>query len=221
MSIAISDLNITENYADDKILNEAQLNETEDSVEVYVNSKIKDNLVQLACDVMGINNYTFNDDGLPSLTNTVFNKQTQEDDLVSGDISIGIAPDVGWSNVNAIDASVTITPELPGKYKATFMFTHTMTTQATTEGGVEVSFRLTDGTTASNSINSGGYLPATAANSGVLRIPVCLSCYFDWTTTTPKTVILQKYVRSAAALTSNVVCSTSATGELAMIVEKV
>jgi len=221
MAVTISDLAYTKNYSDDTRPTEAVLDAAFESIQTYLNDSVKDNLVQLAKDCHGNTDYTLDGDGSANYTNSLFAKQYATDYYNGGDISIGVAADGAYAAVDAVNASILFTPERVGQYRATCRFNHTFTTTATTEGTCEVSFRLTDGTDASYSVRSGGYLPATAAGSGKLSVPIGVSHVFDWTTTTAKTVSLQKYVRAATQVATNIVAATAATGEVYLTVEKI
>lgn len=61
--MAIDDLNVTENYAALQILRQSQLNTAMTSIENWVNTRAKLNLIQIGLDVFG-NTYSFNNDGL-------------------------------------------------------------------------------------------------------------------------------------------------------------
>ena len=221
MAVSLTDLTVTENYADGAQLTFAQLEAQNTSIETAVNTTGLRNIEQLAKDCFGDANYTFNSDGDASLTNTLFDKQYVQSSYTGGDISIGTSADGAYAAVDAVNAVISIVPEIIGKYRATFTFTHRATSTATTEMEADVSFRITDGTTASPAVNSGGYIPATAANSGVLTNTVTLSYIFDFTTTSTKTITLQKYVRTATALSANVVNALAANGEITMSIEKI
>jgi hypothetical protein len=218
---SFTDLNVTEDYADDTKLLESQLTTQNTSIETVVNTTILRNMEQGFKDCFGNSNYTFDNDGAANLTNNLFDKQYVETEYTGGDIAIGTSADVGYAAVDAVNAVVTITPEVIGKYRAVFTFTHTATSTATTEMDVDVTFRITDGTTASATINSGGYVAATAASSGVIRNPVTITKVFDFTTTSSKTITLQKYVRTATAVSANVVNALEANGEILMHIEKI
>ena len=225
MVIAISDLVVDKSYADGEKLSEAILDAAlkvgdPDSIEDYLNKYVKDNLLQLAKDVMP-GAYTFDNDGAGNNVNSIFNKQSVTDFYNGGNIDIGVAVDGAWIAVDAVNAAITITPEYVGKYRAVFYFTHRATSTATTLMDVDVGFRLTDGTDASYAVNSGGRVAATGAGSGVVINPVYLTCQFDWGTTTAKTVTLQKYVRTATDVNANVVAAAAASGEIYMLIEKI
>ena len=217
----ITDLSITKNYADDTRWTEAQLDAFKSSIETFVNTSIARNLEQVAKDAFGNANYTLDSDGSPNLTNTLFNKQSATDSYNGGDISLGTSADVSYAAVDAVNAAVTITPEIIGKYRAVFTFSHIAEFTATTEGQCETSFLITDGTTNSSSIMSGGYMPATAANSGRFVNPISITHEFNFTTTSAKTITLQKFNRTMTAVNANSVGATSTTGEIYMVIEKV
>lgn len=61
--MAIDDLVVTENYAALQILRQVQLNTAMTSIEAWVNTRAKLNLIQIGLDVFG-NTYAYNNDGL-------------------------------------------------------------------------------------------------------------------------------------------------------------
>jgi len=217
--ITIADADFTPQYEDGKVLTQAQLENMDiTDLQAYMNDR-KDNFVTLFNNVYG----NFVTDVDLDLTNSVYDKQTATDSYNGGDINLGTTAGGAYSSVDAVNASLSFTPELEGKYKITFNFSHTITTTATSEGECFTSFRLIDGdtVTASPSVISGGYMAATVANSGKLSIPVSLSLVINYTNTAPKTIFLQKWVRSATNISANVVGATAATGEIYMTVEKI
>ena len=221
MAVLISDLNITEGYQDNQKLTEAQLNASMASIETYVNTYLTNNLEQLAKDSHGASTYTFGNTGAALYTYNLFDKQTGLSSYSGGNIDIGTTADGAWASVDAVNAIVTMTPEKAGKYKVTFMFTHRATSSTTTEFTIETSFRLSDGTSASYHFNSGGYLPATAGNSGLVINPITISYIFTWADIAAKTIYLQKYNRATTAVNANVVCGSDANGIIMMSVEKI
>jgi len=221
MAISISDLTVTEGYADGTILTFAQLAAAMTSIETHSNTKLVNNLEQLALDCFPTASYTFTDNSTKAITSTLWDKQFVEDEYDGGDISIGTSADAGWANVDGTNISVAITPEMAGKYKATFTFTHEATSTATTLMAVEVGFRITDGTDASQPMNSGATLAATGSGSSVFQHPITIVYVFDFTTTTAKTITLQKWVRTATAVSANTVNASSSSGGVYMCVEKI
>jgi hypothetical protein len=221
MTVALADLAYTETYNDGEILDEGDLDSAFESLQTYINTSIKDNLVQFAKDSFGEAAYTFNDDGLASRTNTLFDKQYSEVKYVAGDLDIGTTVDGAYGAVDAVNAAMAFTPEVAGKYRVTFTFTHTFTLTATTEGTCETLFKLTDGTADSGTARSGGYFPAVAANSVRVAAPITITKIFNWTDTVAKSVSLQKRVIAATNVSSNYMSATAATGELTMSVEKI
>lgn len=221
MTVAITDLNATEGYVDGTFLTQAQLNAMVASIETFCNTSLARNVEQVAKDAWGTANYTLNSTGAASLANTLFDKQYSTDYYNGGSISIGTAADAGWANVDAVNAAISITPELAGKYRAIFHFNHRATSTATTEFAIETGFRITDGTDASYAINSGGKMAATAGGSGLFIHPVAITHVFNWTTTTAKTITLQKYNRTCTDVSANVVDAAAALGEVYMVIEKI
>lgn len=221
MVVSITDLAYTKSYDDLAVPTEAIFDAAFTSIQTHINDSIGDNLQQLAKDCFGATTYTFTSDAVAARTNNLFNKQYATDYYNGGDISIGTAATVAWAAVDAVNASIAITPEVIGQYRAVFTFNHRVTSSDTTLMVADIGFRITDGTTASYAINSGGTTAATGAGAAVLIHPVTITCVFDWATTTAKTVTLQYYNRSCTAVAANVVNAAAATGEITMVVEKI
>lgn len=221
MAISITDLAVTENYADGTILTFAQLTAAMTSIETGVNTYAFRNIEQLAKDAFPEASYTLNNDGSKNITSTLWDKQVETDNYDGGDISIETSTDSGWESVDAVNAAISITPELPGKYKATFVFTHKVTSTATTLMAADTSFRITDSTDASQTQNSGATLAATGSGSSVAQNTVVITHVFNFSTTSAKTITLQKWNRTMTAVSANTVNASSTTGGLYMIVEKI
>jgi len=227
MAITITDLAVTEGYADDNMLTETQLNaavgdDSSGSIEYYINNSVITNIIQIAKDAWGTSSaYTLDGDGTANMTATLFNKQYATDYYNGGNITIGTSADSAWAAVDAVNASLSFKPEMIGQYRVTCYFTHRATSTATTEFEIDTGFRLTDGTDASYAVNSGGYMPATAAASGEFFHPCFITFVFDWSTTTTKTITLQKYNRTCTAVSANVVSAAAATGEFYIVCEKI
>lgn len=210
----------TKNYDDLKRLSEAQLDDFNNSHQNYINTYLRANLLQFALDAYG-SSYSFNQNGLQSVTNTLFNKQTQTKLYSGGDISIGVVADAAWGAVDAINAAITITPEKPGKYAAQFLFTHTIDLATVSEGTCETTFRITDGTSVSPVVRSGFYTAPVIANSARFVQVITIFFEFDWPDTTTRTITLQKFVRTATNVFSNQVNASGTTGEFYARIEKV
>lgn len=221
MAIALNDLAYTETYNDGEILDESDLDSALTSIQTYINDTVKDNLIQLAKDCFPTATYTFNNDGAASRTATLYNKQYGETKYAAGDISVGTSTDAAYAAVDAVNASLSFTPEVLGQYRVTFTFTHTFQLNATSEGTCEVLFKFTDGTTDSAVSRSGGYFPAVAANAIRVANPITITKVFDWADVVAKTITLQKRVMAATNVSTNYVNASSTTGEILMTVEKI
>lgn len=221
MAISITDLAVTEGYADGTILTFAQLTAAMTSIESGLNTRGFRNIEQIAKDCFPEASYTLDSDGAKNITSTLWDKQVVQDDFGGGDISIETTTDSGFEDVNAVDIVLYITPELPGKYKATFNFVHEVTSTATTLMAAKTAFRLTDGSDASGPQYSGATLAATASGSSVYRSIITLVHIFNFTTTTEKTIKLQKYNSVMTGVSSNTVNANATSGWIYMMVEKI
>lgn len=215
----MADLAYTKQYDDLTKLSEAQLDAAYESIQDYVNT-LKDNFLSVTLDALG-SDYTYPGTGAAVYTNTLYAKQNGTDSYNGGDISIGTTADAAYAAVDAVNASISFTPERAGRYRAVFFFNHVFQLNNTSEGRCETSFRFTDGVDASFAVRSGGYFPAPAANAIRMSNPIMLTHIFNWTDTTAKVVTLQKFVRLATNINTNQVAATAATGEIYMLVEKI
>lgn len=121
----------------------------------------------------------------------------------TGSISLGTTTAGFYSNADATNAKITFTPPSYGRYKVTFTFTHHM------DGtGIEVFFRLNDGTTSSPAIAN--YNP-----TGVSERPLTLSYIFAWQPTS-QTVTLQKRNVGGTITTNQIVGNATAGVELGL-----
>lgn len=210
---SISDLSYTNNMASNKKPFLTDLVETLDSVQTYINDSIKDNLIQLALDSYPAA-YAFDSDGLAQYTNNLYDKLTATDSYTGGDLTISTTG--AWTDLDAINAAITLTPELAGDFKVTFQFIlESVTSNATNE--TDIRFRLTDSTTAST------FTPRvkliTAASGTTTAVPVSLSYVYDAWSAAAKTVKLQYYITTATATVIKVYANTN--DPLVMDAEKV
>lgn len=209
-------------YDDLKILDEAQLDAAYNDLNNFVNTQIRQNLLQLAKECHGNgSDVQFDNDGVANFTATIYNKQTGIRTYNAGDVNIGTSADGAYADADAANLSISFTPERPGKYAVHFVFTHLVILNATAEGQCEVSFRITDGVTSSPAQRSGGYHGAPAANNTRIVRPVCIVFEFDWNDTTTRTIKLQKFVRAATQVNANQVAASAANGEFYARVEKI
>jgi len=230
MTISIDEFVLDKEYVDGDLLGEGDLDSalvdaTDGSVEQYINNKIRLNLTQLAKDIMP-SAYTFNDDGEKSLTNTIFDKQTEELTYEGGDIDIDPnTTDLDFALVNATDASVTFSPEHIGKYKITCQFNHLLKGHVDAGGEIvaEVNFRISDGTTASPAAKV--LWNEKSVNASDIRTkvtPITLTLLVDVDSIdTDVTVYLFKRNYVLTELTDNDVCASATNGQLYFLVEKV
>jgi len=200
---SISDLDYTDNMAANKRPFLTDLRETLDSIETYVNEKVKDNLVQLVSDSYP-SGYAFDDDGAAQYTSNLYDKTTATDTYTGGNVTI--AATGAWTDVDTTNAAITITPELAGDFRTTFQFVvESVTSDAS--NATDVRFRLTDGSTNSD------YLPRIKLITGVTSttntVPVSLSHVFDSWSAAAKTVKLQYYISTSTNTTIKVYANSN------------
>lgn len=210
---SLTDLNYTDNMDNAKKPLLTDLRTALDAIETFINDSLKDNLVQLSLDAFGTP-YVFDSDGLAQYTDNLYNKTTAEDSDTSGDHTLSTT--AAWTDVDATNAAISITPQLAGDFKVVFQFgIENITSNATNE--LHIKFRLTDGSETSTAI------PLVRLVTGVsgtnTTIPVTLIHQFDDWSASAKTVKLQYFLTT---LTATVVkCLASTSFPVAMQAEKI
>ena len=227
MAITIDVFALDKDYANDTILTEAQkdaalIDGDVGSVQYYMNTKIRQNLLQFTRDAYPDGVYEFTDDGVKSLWNangTLFDKQNSSAVYAGGDIDIETGTDIDWEDV--ANADIDFIPDAIGYYRVSFTFVHHYTFTATTLGQLETRFRLTDGSNASRIVKSGCLLPAPGAGSCEVSNTITIEYIVQWTTVSLKNVKLQKWNDTTTAVNSNEVAASTTEGEVSMRIEKI
>lgn len=182
-------------------------------METYINDSVKDNLLQLAKDCFP-STYSFDSDGSANLTNGLYDRLYSTDSYTGGDYTISTTG--AWTDLDATNASVAITPELAGDFKFTFQFTvESVTSNATNE--IDVRFRLTDGST--NSTATPRIKQVTGVTSTTFVTPVTLVHTFDAMAASAQTVKVQYYITTSTATTLKVYANSN--DPIFMIGEKI
>jgi len=123
-------------------------------------------------------------------------------EYTAGDLSLGTVTDGGWVDVDAVNASITITPSYPGSFVVTFSFAHQTTFSSDADYRGSTQFRLTDGTTALEGVQ--------ADHTGYQTKPVNVSAIYTWSDVLSHTVKLQKYNKNiSGVLATNKVLASS------------
>lgn len=127
----------------------------------------------------------------------------------TANIAIGTGTGAVYSNVDATNAKITFTPPSAGRYKVTFTFSHHVDGTA-----VDIFFRLSDGTTASQGFER--YNPS-GATVQVITISHVFTCEPVATTVT-----LQKRIVAGTITTNQIPCNAATNVEigLEMLVER-
>lgn len=200
---SISDLTYTDNMDLAKKPLLTDLRESLDSMQTYLNSSVKDNLVQLALDSYG-SAYAFDSDGAAQYTNNLYDKLKAEDSYTGGDITISTTG--AWTDVDATNAAISITPELAGDFKVSMQFClESVTSNAT--NATNVKFRLTD--TSENSTVIPKVHLVTGVSATTNTVPVIIEHIFDSWSAAAKTVKLQYYITTSTNTTIKVLADTS------------
>ena len=211
----IADLNYTDNMAAAKKPLLTDVRETLDSIETYVNDSLKDNLIQLTSDCFPTS-YALDSDGAKNYTGfDLFDKQTAVDSYTGGDITI--AATGAWTDVDATNASLAITPVmLAGDFAVTFQFMLSLlSSNATNEAHVR--FRLTDSSENSTAVQT--VREVSGVTGTRLVVPITLRHVFDAWSVAAKTVKLQYFIVTTTAMT--ILVNANSNEPIAMQVEKV
>lgn len=201
-----ANLKYTDNMASAKKPFLTDIRETLDSIQLYVNQNVKDNLVQLAKDCFP-SAYPFNETGLATFaTYNLYDKQTAVDSHTGGDITISTTG--AWTDVDASNASIAITPDIyAGDFKLSFLFNISMvTTNATNE--CLVRFRLTDSSETSTFIANVHQVTGVTGNTNIM--PINIIHEFDSWSAALKTVKLQYFIVTLTNTTLKVLANTNA-----------
>ncbi len=184
-----------------------------DEIQTYVNTKVKDNLLQVTADSFG-SDYALTDNGVASTTSNLYNKQTATHTFTGGDFTI---TSTNWADVDATNMAVSITPEMQGDFKCTAQFNlQIVSTSATNQARVR--FRLSNGTESSD------YVPeiniVTGVTGSTTTIPVSLSHLFeDLVADAASKIKLQVLVVTRTNMTITLLANSSATSNF--LIEKV
>jgi len=200
---SLTDLTYTDNMSPSKQPLLTDWRETLDSIQTYVNDTIKDNVVALGNDCFGTQ-YSFDNDGVKQYTADLYNKQTAVDSYTGGDFTISATG--AWTDVDATNLSVAITPEIAGDFRVTFNFSvESVTSNATNE--TDIRFRLTD------SSNVSVHFPRIKLVTGVTATtnttPLSLTYTYDSVAASATTFKLQYYITTSTASTIKVLANTN------------
>lgn len=197
-----SDLTYTNNFtpAGQPIIDDFDL--AYQSIEDYINDR-KNDVNQLMLDSYGLT-YVFDQDGNAQYTNNLYDKLNAVDSYTGGDFTISTAG--VWTDVDATNVSVGITPELAGDFRVVFSFSiSSVSSNATNE--TDIRFRLTDSTTAST------MLPRMKLVTGVTgttnEVPIVISYTYDAWSAALKTVKLQYFITTTTNTTIKVLANSN------------
>ncbi len=202
----IADLAYTNNMAANKKPFLTDLNTALTSIQTYLNDFIKDNILQLTGDSFP-SGYAYTQDAVEKFTSSdLYDKLTsQPTPYTGGDITI--AATGAWTDVDASNAKVTITPDyLAGDFGVRFQFNvDVLSTNAVNEGHIR--FRLTDSSETSKAIAVVRHVSGVNASRHV--VPVHLYHEFDSWSVALKTVKLQYFIVTGTAVTIKVLANTN------------
>src|SRR3990167_9102003 len=225
-TISFSTLKTNYSWADGQRLTETKLDNILGTsgtagLQTFCND-VNDNLDQIRLDAFGTS-YTYDNDAAVNFTAaTLYNKQVVTD-TYSSNISLGVATDPDFVDVDATNAAITFTPDtLTGDFKATFQFTDHSVSTANTDIDCETVYRLTDGTTNSNTVKVQHRIDGTGLAAGdvsELCIPLTLIHVFTGLTATSRTIRLQKRVLTASNVATHDT-DGAATNVMYMVTEK-
>ena len=208
-----ADLTWDDDFASNKKPLLTDLRTALDSIQSFINDNVKDNLLQIVADAYPAA-YALDDDGVGQYTYNLFDKHTVTDTDVAGNHTLSTVG--AWTDVDLTNASIAITPELQGDFRATFQFSvQSVTSNATNE--TDIRFRLTDGTTSSDALPR--IKLVTGVSGSTNTIPVHLSYVFDSWTAAAKTVHVQYYLSTTTATAITLLANSN--DPICMKVEKI
>lgn len=182
-----------------------------DEFQTFINDELVDNLV------IATNSSYGSGVGFPAisaLTSNLYNKQTIEEAFTGGDFTLSTTG--AWTDVDASNASITITPELAGDFNATFQFSvECISSNAT--NAVDIRFRLTDGSDASYATPRVKLITGVTGTTNV--VPVNLKHQFSTWAASAQTVKLQYFITTLTNATVKVYANSN--DNLYMQVEKI
>ncbi len=188
---SIADLDYTDNFADNKQPFLTDLRESLDSIEAYVNDKVKDNFLQVTADAFP-SAYAFGDDGVGLFTMNLYEATTALASYSGGDITI--AATGSWTDVDAANVKVDFTPELAGDFRVVFQFSvESVSSNSTNE--TDVRFRLTDSSTNSTALPRVKLV--TGVNATTNTVPVDITHEFSSLTAVAQSVKLQYFITTS------------------------
>lgn len=212
MTISIADLAYTNNVVTNKRPFPTDLDTAFLSVQTYVNS-LKNSTVQLAKDSFP-SAYALNGTGVATQVHSLYDKLYNANSYTGGDYTISTTG--AWTDLDASNAIVTITPEIAGNFKTNFMFSVSCVSSNATNAA-DVRFRVTDGTT--NSIFNPRIHLITGVTATTNVSPIALSFVFDSWSASLKTVKLQYFITTLTAMTIKVLANSN--DPISMIAEKI
>lgn len=191
---------LTKNYSDQKYFNEAIMDDIKSELEDQFNTVIKNNFDQLRKDLLP-SSYTFNDDGVATLTNALYDKQTAQNSYYT-DVSLGTSTNADFANADATNLILTFTPELAGKYLVKMSFPLNVVPTGGTALGYQCHFRIAD-SAGSPSYSSPKTIKFTSAtNDESFGTIVNLEGIFTFTAVS-QTLKLQKRIITATNIASH------------------
>jgi hypothetical protein len=203
---SITDLTYTDNMSGSRKPFLTDLRASLDSFEDYIND-LKADIIQVTHDSWGTG-YALDEDEAKQFTNTsLYDKLTVIDSYTGGDITI--AATAAWTDVDATNASIVVTPEyLAGDFLVRCHFNvQIVTSNATNEA--DIRFRLTDGS--ENSTYIAKVRAVTGVTACTYEIPVCVTHEFDSWSVAAHTVKLQYYIVTTTATVIKILANSNAT----------
>lgn len=198
---------LTKEYSDDKFFTEAIVDNIKDELEAQFNTVIKNNFEQLRKDLLP-STYAYNDDGVVTLTNPLYNKQTAVSSHYT-DVNLGTTTDADFTNADATNLVLTFTPELAGKYLVKMSFPLNVVPTAGNNLVYQCHFRLAD-SAGSPSYSSPKTIKFTSAtNDESFGTIVNLEGIFTFTASS-QTIKLQKRIVTATDIDTHTCLGSSA-----------
>lgn len=190
----------TKEYSDDKYWTEAILDDIIDQLSDQFGLSTF-NLDQLKADLFP-SSYVYNDDGNGTLTNPLYNKQSQEVFYDTGDVALGTTTNADFVTIDATNYSIEINAELEGKYLVRMHLPVNIVPTGGTILNYAAYFRMQDDDSSPNNSNPTSFTFSPAVIDGAMTFNVIVEGIFDWDVGTHN-VFLQKRIITATNLATH------------------
>lgn len=199
---SITPLSYSDTIDNNKRPIKADLDAIFDEFQAYINDLVVDNLEQLGADSYGSYGFVGDTNGL--YTNNLYDKLTVNNSVTLGNYTVATVG--SWTQVDAANAKIDVTPERVGDFAVRFAFVVEIESSGASNNGT-ISFRLNDGSEVST------FQPQVKVVSGVAgsiyQVPVEFTHEFsDWAASA-QSVILEYFITTATNVTIKVLANST------------